>query len=233
MNSPKPIIYCSGPLFCPEEIGGMTAIANALEAAGYATFVPHRDGLEYYTMGSVNLPVKLSNIPANIISRLIFALDLYQIVERCDGFVMNFNGRVPDEGAVAEAGIAYASGLPMIIYKNDVRSKFNGVDNGMVTCLSHAPLVSRIDKIPAVLGKIMTKAEQQGPSPYQGDNIPPVMRDTVALGRKVWQVMQKTGLTGGEHKRDAELIDGITKLCAEYPVLIGGIDNAPESSQMA
>jgi len=36
MTQRKPIIYCSGPLFCPEEIGGMTAIANALEAAGYA-----------------------------------------------------------------------------------------------------------------------------------------------------------------------------------------------------
>lgn len=219
--SKKPIIYCSGPLFCPEEIGGMTAIGNALEAAGYDTFVPHRDGLEYYTMGSVNLPIKLSNIPANIISRLIFALDVYQIVERCDGFVMNFNGRVPDEGAVAEAGIAYASGTPMIIYKNDVRSKFNGVDNGMVTCLSHSPLVNKVEKIPSVLAKVMDKAQQQGASPYQGDNIPPVMQDTVALGRKVWNVMQKTRLTGGEHKHDTALIEGITALCADHDVLVG------------
>ena len=221
MTNTQPIVYCSGPLFCPEEIGGMTAIANALEAAGYSTFVPHRDGLEYYTMGSVNLPVKLSNIPAKVISRLIFALDIYQIVERCDGFVMNFNGRVPDEGAVAEAGIAYASGTPMIIYKNDVRSKFNGVDNGMVTCLSHAPLVSSIEKIPAVLSKVIEKASEKGPSPYQGDNIPVVMQDTVALGRQVWQVMQKTRLTGGAQKHDAELVSGIAELCAEHPVLVG------------
>ena len=44
------IIYCSGPLFCPEEQGGMAALARVLEDAGYGTFLPQRDGLEAYLL---------------------------------------------------------------------------------------------------------------------------------------------------------------------------------------
>ncbi|NOY69259.1 MAG: nucleoside 2-deoxyribosyltransferase [Deltaproteobacteria bacterium] len=217
MENGKEIVYCSGPLFCPEEIGGMSAIAGILENEGYGTFLPHRDGLEYYLMRHVNSPVANLPAPKNLLARVVFALDVYQIVERCDSFVLNFNGRVPDEGAVAEAGIAYASGTPMIIYKNDNRTVFNGCDNSMVVCLSHAPLVSDIQKIPGVLKKVMEKA--QGVSPYRGDNIPSVMRDTLKLGRKVWKTMKTLHLNGGEPGQDAELINQIADICKEHPDL--------------
>lgn len=38
----KKRICCSGPLFCAEEVGGMSAIAKVLEDAGFQTFLPHR-----------------------------------------------------------------------------------------------------------------------------------------------------------------------------------------------
>ncbi|HOO46801.1 MAG TPA: nucleoside 2-deoxyribosyltransferase, partial [Deltaproteobacteria bacterium] len=70
-------IYCSGPLFCPEEIAGMASIASVLEQEGFSTFLPQRDGLERFLMPLVNTP--LNNNFLNIrdsINRAVFALDV-------------------------------------------------------------------------------------------------------------------------------------------------------------
>ena len=40
------VIYCAGPMFSPEEKQAMLEIAASFEAEGFATYVPHRDGLE-------------------------------------------------------------------------------------------------------------------------------------------------------------------------------------------
>ena len=212
MEDGKNIVYCSGPLFCPEEIAGMTAISNVLESAGYKTFLPHRDGLEYYLMPLINSPLSSLPSPKKTLSRMIFALDVYQIVERCDAFVFNMNGRVPDEGGVSEAGIAFASGKPLVIYKNDNRSVFNGDDNSMVSCLSYSPLISDIQKIPEILQNVTNDVLKSGGSPYQGNNIPPAVKDTVALGRKIWNTMKTFHLNGGTPKHDKELINRIAQL---------------------
>ena len=138
-NKQKKRVYCSGPLFCPEEIALMSAISDELENAGYETFLPHRDGLEPYIMKTINNPhvtnKKFRHIN-NFISKAIFAMDLYQVVYGCDYLVFNMNGRVPDEGGVVETAVAFASGKPLVIYKNDYISKFNGNDNSMLTGLS-------------------------------------------------------------------------------------------------
>ena len=210
-------VYCSGPLFCPEEIAGMTAIARVLADGGFDTFLPHRDGLEFYVMRHVNSPTASLPTPKKTVSRMIFALDVYQIVERCDALVLNMNGRVPDEGAVAEAAIAYAAGKPVLIYKNDVRTIFNGSDNAMVTCLTAAPIVREIAKIPGELEKLIQKTAA-GESPYRGENIPPAMRDTINLGRKVWTVMNTIRLTGGTPRKDADLILQIAEACLTPPL---------------
>ncbi|MDA3896592.1 MAG: nucleoside 2-deoxyribosyltransferase [Desulfobacteraceae bacterium] len=148
MNNNK-IVYCSGPLFCPEEIGSMTAISNVIENAGFQTFLPHRDGLEAYILKLVNSPVNINIFKSrDMVERAVFALDVFQVVKRCSAFVFNMNGRVPDEGGVAEAAIAFAAGKPVIIYKNDYRSVFNGCDNSMVSGLTFSAKINHINNIP-------------------------------------------------------------------------------------
>ena len=56
MKRPR-IVYCSGPLFCPEELGVMRSIAQTLEDAGYQTFLPQRDGVEAFVMNQVDAPL--------------------------------------------------------------------------------------------------------------------------------------------------------------------------------
>jgi len=210
-------VYCSGPLFCPEELGGMTAIANVLEEAGYGTFLPHRDGLEAYMMKLIDSPLNVNIFNSrDMVAKAIFALDVYQIIERCDYFVFNMNGRVPDEGGVAETAMAYSAGKPIIIYKNDARTTFNGSDNAMVSCLASAR-VSDIKKIPIELPKVIGRFEKLGESPYRGDNIPPVMRDTIKLGGKIWKVMEAVIPKKDKEKSVPELIKEIAEICKNHP----------------
>ncbi len=144
-----PRIYCSGPLFSAEEIGAMNAIAAALEAAGHDTFLPHRDGLEPYVLQLA--PHALGAlVPAlrRAVDEAIFALDVHALLG-CDAVVCNLNGRVPDEGMIVEASLAFAVGTPVVFYKADARAPFFGRDNAMLAGLASGTVADRIGDLPA------------------------------------------------------------------------------------
>jgi nucleoside 2-deoxyribosyltransferase len=140
-------IYCAGPLFNDIEQQEMKAIAEALENAGYDTFLPQRDGLELANLLECAKKKNISHEEASILlSKAIFSLDIYQVTS-CDGLVLNMNGRTPDEGAIVEAGVAWASDKKIVIYKNDKRSFMNGQDNPMVVGLSCFQTVKSYNEI--------------------------------------------------------------------------------------
>ena len=147
-------IYCSGPLFCAEEVGGMSAIAKVLEDAGFQTFLPHRDGLEAYIMrfGNSSFPSTITSIRTRV-DYAIFSLDVYELIERCGAVVCNLNGRVPDEGMIVEAALAYAAGKPLVFFKDDARAPFGGYDNSMLTSLVHGKIVRKIKELPSALNQ--------------------------------------------------------------------------------
>ena len=141
-------VYCAGPLFNSLEQAEMNAISIELEKQGMSTFLPQRDGLELskiidYIVDIVNSP----DIASRILETAIFSLDTFHLLN-CDALVLNINGRVPDEGAMVEAGIAWAIGKPVVIYKNDSRTLLNGIDNPMILGLSNFEVISEIQKIP-------------------------------------------------------------------------------------
>jgi nucleoside 2-deoxyribosyltransferase len=142
-------IYCAGPLFNDLEKQEMQSISQALEDNAYITFLPHRDGLEYsnifpYLKAETNCSDEEIN---SIVSKAIFSLDIYKVYES-DGLLLNMNGRVPDEGAMVEAGVAWAFQKKIVIYKNDYRSIINGHDNPMIIGLSGFELVKEYEAIP-------------------------------------------------------------------------------------
>lgn len=141
-------IYCAGPLFNPKEREDMDLIALSLENAGYKVFLPHRDGIELAKFSSTLVEKGISISDANsLLAKAVFMIDTFQILEN-DGLVLNLNGRVPDEGAMVEAGIAWALCKPIVIYKNDVRSLLGGQDNPLVAGLAEFKILSDIDEIP-------------------------------------------------------------------------------------
>jgi nucleoside 2-deoxyribosyltransferase len=196
-------IYCSGPLFCPEETAGMAAIAKVLEDAGFATFLPQRDGIERFVTRLINTPLNTNIFGSRRnMDKAIFALDVYQIVKRCDCLVLNMNGRVPDEGAVAEAGIAFAAGKPVVIYKNDVRTIFKGGDNSMITGLSVYPVVHELKKLPGIINDM--KSSQT--------ILAGRLLEVANYGEKIWSFLKMLPSGRLNKKQQEDMINDIIKI---------------------
>ncbi|MBF0224856.1 MAG: nucleoside 2-deoxyribosyltransferase [Desulfobacterales bacterium] len=216
----KIYVYCSGPLFCPEEIGGMKAISDVLENAGYGTFLPHRDGLEAFVLKHTNSKANLDFFGLKkIIDKAIFSLDVYQIVKRCEYFVFNMNGRVPDEGGVAETAIAFSVGKPIVIYKNDFRSAFNGMDNSMVTGLSFSAKISDIKQIPSHLEKTAKTLSKLGEMSYCENTMPPMLRQTIKLGETLWTTLKVIDMRKNKENLVSELAYKVSEACKNFPEL--------------
>lgn len=134
----------------------MEQLACALEEAGYCTFLPQRDGLEL--TGCVESLVA-NGLPqeeaGRLMSRAIFALDVYQVLWGCGAVVANLNGRVPDEGTVAEAAMAWSRGKPVVGYKADSRTAFGGQDNPLVAGLFEFELLQSIDEVVAAVAEAL------------------------------------------------------------------------------
>mgnify|MGYP003808656401 CR=1 FL=1 len=189
VNCPPRIVYCSGPLFCPEELKVMGSIAQVLESAGYQTFLPQRDGVEAFVMNQVDAPLANAWIlkPIQTLAhKAVFALDIYQLVERCDGFVFNMNGRVPDEGGVVETAVAFACGKPLVIYRNDGRSLACGRSHPMLISAAQV-VVDDIHQIPEALAAC---AARRSFVLTRTAALPPQIRRTVAFGRRVWKLLR-------------------------------------------
>lgn len=93
------LIYLAGPLFSEGERRFNLDLTYRLEAMGFDVFLPQRDGVErdrppYDTM----TPEERRHA--------MFHLDRSRILD-ADVFVFVLDGRVPDEGACVELGIAY------------------------------------------------------------------------------------------------------------------------------
>ena len=117
-------IYFAAPMFCAAEKEYNEKLAALLENAGYSVFLPQRDGME---------AANECGMTEDEIAKAIFDLDTSEIM-KADVLVMVLDGRVPDEGACVELGIAYASGKPCYGVKTDVRAAERGLDlNPMLT----------------------------------------------------------------------------------------------------
>jgi nucleoside 2-deoxyribosyltransferase len=148
-------IYCAGPLFNTKEKEEMAEIAAALETSGYRVFLPHRDGFEFAHLVDVLKGIGLSDARASkLLNKAIFTLDVFHVLDS-DGLVLNINGRVPDEGATVEAGIAWNAGKQVVIYKNDARTLVNGNDNPLLLGLSSFVTIGAISEIPAAFDKLL------------------------------------------------------------------------------
>lgn len=181
-------VYCAGPLFNQQEREEMTLLATALEDAGFDTFLPHRDGLELTKCVEELIRNGLARDRANrVMSEAVFALDVFQVLQGCDVIVANLNGRVPDEGTVSEAAIAWSRGKPVVGYKTDSRTAFGDQDNPLVVGLFDFDLC---DSAP----KVVAKAEAIARSGICPENRKSAREDGIAsrlqLGSEIWQALR-------------------------------------------
>ncbi len=178
----------------------MNAIARVLEAAGFATFLPHRDGLEAYVLRMADMPTPkpLAGIRSRI-DMAIFSLDVYELLERCAAVVCNLNGRVPDEGMIVEASLAYAAGRPLVLFKDDVRAPFSGYDNSMLTSLVKGRIINKMKEIPAAVKETLSR--KAAPCPLSGE-----LMEAVAYGRRISSVLMRLPREAGKKRWSDEVL---------------------------
>lgn len=117
-------VYFASPMFNQAEKNFNLEIVKVLEDAGYQVFLPQRDGIE---------AALLEGKTEDELIRMIFELDAGE-VQKADIVMMNVDGRVPDEGACVEIGIAYGCGKRCYGVMTDTRSIERGLDlNPMIS----------------------------------------------------------------------------------------------------
>ena len=180
-------VYCAGPLFCQSEREEMMAIADLLVDHGYRVYLPHRDGMEFRLIHEI-LVERGWEPPeaAQFLHAAIFALDVYQLAVECDCMVWNLNGRVPDEGAVSEAAMAWTFGKPLVAYKDDVRSLIAGRVNPLLVGMTDFQTVDDIEEIPHALSLAWARQLQPAMNPV---NFAERMKIAITEGGELWDAL--------------------------------------------
>ena len=120
-------VYFAAPLFSAGERDYNLKITELLESYGYTVFLPQRDGF---------LAPELEGLTEEEKTKKIFNKDCEELLKADIVFVL-LDGRVPDEGACIELGIAYSNNKRCYGLKSDARSVELDMDlNPMITgCL--------------------------------------------------------------------------------------------------
>ena len=123
-TTPLLTLYFAAPLFSAAERRFNLALTEKLETSGFSVFLPQRDGVER------DRP-PFDTMPADEKRQRLFETDRDQIFS-AEVFLFVLDGRVPDEGACVELGLAYAhtylSGKRKLLVglQTDVRAAFIG-----------------------------------------------------------------------------------------------------------
>jgi len=94
------LIYFAAPLFSQAERAFNQRLANKLAELGFSVFLPQRDGIE-------SRKEPYSRMTPDELQHTIHAVDRERVFE-ADILLMVLDGRVPDEGACVELGLAHA-----------------------------------------------------------------------------------------------------------------------------
>lgn len=132
------LIYVAGPLFSSHERWYLEHITEALESAGYRTFLPQRDAGLY----KPDAPEERFRI---------FHADI-EALKSCDLCVALLTGADHDSGTSAELGYLYALGKPCIGITDDKRANLNTIIWGI--CGYGKQIARTIDELLAMVNSI-------------------------------------------------------------------------------
>ncbi len=93
-------LYFAAPMFSEAELDFNASLTVEIERLGFTVFLPQRDGVD-----ATKEP--WASMPPDALRRAIFEGDR-DAVQACDVLLVVLDGRVPDEGACIELGLAYA-----------------------------------------------------------------------------------------------------------------------------
>jgi len=138
-------IYIAAPLFSEAELEFNKKLDKYLTNLGFETFLPQRDGYK--------LDVLMEDMSGEEATRLIFKKDLEEI-KKSDILVFVMDGRVPDEGACVEIGIAYILKKGCIGIKTDARSLIRGIDNPLIISVLKSRIAKNFEELKLYLEEL-------------------------------------------------------------------------------
>lgn len=115
-------LYFAAPFYSKAEKVFNEALARKLEAVGYEVFLPQRDGVE-------KRKAKYKGMSDDEQGKALFQLAKEKVLA-CNVFLYILDGRVPDEGAAVELGMAFAEkelrskDKLLVGYQTDIRAAF-------------------------------------------------------------------------------------------------------------
>lgn len=124
MTYVKKTVYIAGPLFSKSERDFNFILDKFLKNLGFNTFLPQRDGHLLFEL------VNNGSTKDEAIQK-IFQKDS-ETIKNCDLVVFVMDGRVPDEGACVEIGLAFAYNKECFGLKTDSRSLMDDMDNPLI-----------------------------------------------------------------------------------------------------
>jgi len=116
-------IYIAGPLFSQGELEFNLIVNEHLKNLGFETFLPQKDGHKLADL--------ISNDEKTSAIKMIFYRDIEEI-KKCDILLFIMDGRVPDEGACFELGVAYSLNKYCLGLKTDPRFLMDNIDNPLI-----------------------------------------------------------------------------------------------------
>jgi deoxyadenosine/deoxycytidine kinase/nucleoside 2-deoxyribosyltransferase len=124
MSGQRPKAYYAAGLFNQAERAFNVSVKEVLDELGYDTWFPQEDA------GLLDRLIE-SGMSVDEARHQIFRANL-RAVEEADILVFSLDGRVPDEGACIEAGIAFGRGKRCIGLQTDFRTSEPGGNNLMI-----------------------------------------------------------------------------------------------------
>jgi nucleoside 2-deoxyribosyltransferase len=120
----KKTVYIAGPLFSKSELDFNLRLNEFLKNLGFNTFLPQQEG--YLLSELIDRGFEKDEA-----IQMIFQKDVEKI-KNCDIVVFVMDGRVPDEGACVEIGLAFAYNKECFGLKTDSRSLMANMDNPLI-----------------------------------------------------------------------------------------------------
>jgi nucleoside 2-deoxyribosyltransferase len=145
-------IYFAGPLMSLAERRFNSTLTEKLEAYGFNVFLPQRDGVE-----SSKPP--FDKMTPDERRKILFETDRDQILDS-EIFLFVLDGRVPDEGACVELGMAYIGKTHfkspgfIVGFHSDIRAAFIGARLNPMLKMCFDTIVENEDELFQVLQKL-------------------------------------------------------------------------------
>ena len=153
----QPRVYYAASLFNEAEREFNRRVVAMIHDLGYSTWFPQED------VGLLTDLMEENNMTLPEVREHIFQLNIKEVQE-ADMVVFVLDGRVPDEGACIEAGIAWAMNKPIFGLKTDIRSGEPGGNNIMIDGII-SRVAESIDELRALLEPVHTVVDITGADP--------------------------------------------------------------------